>query len=157
MPDEIAIRPGKPEDIPELQQLFSNTILSVCRTDYTAEQTQAWASGIENKSRWQKVLAEQFVLVAEDQENITGFCTLRNYNYIDFLFVHHRYQRKGIAQKLYGEIEKEALRNRQTKLIADVSKTAKPFFEKCGFGIVKEQVVTIKGTELTNYFMTKTL
>ncbi|MGS2763723.1 GNAT family N-acetyltransferase [Sinomicrobium sp. M5D2P9] len=157
MPDEITIRQGKPEDLPELQQLFSNTVLSVCKADYTEEQVRVWASGIENRDRWQKALTEQFILVAEDQENITGFCTLRNYNYIDFLFVHHRYQRKGIAQKLYGEIEKEALRNRQTKLTAGVSKTARPFFEKCGFGIVKEQVVTIKGTELANYLMTKTL
>ncbi|RNL86346.1 GNAT family N-acetyltransferase [Sinomicrobium pectinilyticum] len=157
MAAEITIRPGKPEDLPELQQLFRNTILSVCRTDYTAEQTRAWASGIENESRWQNVMGGQFVVIAEEKEKITGFCTLLNYNHIDLLFVHHRYQRQGIARKLYGMAEKEAINNGQTRLTANVSKTAKPFFEQCGFRTVKEQVIFVKGTELTNYVMTKTL
>lgn len=151
----MMIRNGHPGDLNELQQLFADTIRSICRADYNHEQIEVWASGIENKQRWHKVLTNQFVLVAQDKGNIAGFCTLDNGNYIDLLYIRKDYQRQGIALRLYTGIENEAKRQGQTLLTSDVSKTARPFFEKQGFKVLKEQVVNINGVELTNYKMTK--
>jgi putative acetyltransferase len=41
--------------------------------------------------------------------------------------------------------------------MADVSITAKPFFEKIGFKIIQEQHVKLNGIELTNYKMEKSI
>ena len=105
--------------------------------------------------RWREILTRQFVLIAQDQGTITGFCTLDKGNYVDFLYVHKDYQRQGIAYRLYMEIEQEAKRQQQKELRADVSKTARKFFEKVGFKVLSEQTVVIENTELTNYKMAK--
>lgn len=152
---KIAIRRGIFDDLEALQKLFVDTISTVCKMDYSEEQISVWTSNIENKERWQNILANQFVLVAQENEKITGFCTLDNGNYIDLFYVHKDHQQQGIAKKLYADIEKEAKRQGQTELTSNVSKTARPFFEKIGFNVKKEQIVNIKGVELTNYKMTK--
>jgi len=53
-------------------------------------------------------------------------------------------------------IEKEAVSCGINELTADVSITAKPFFEKKGYEVLKKQSVERKGVLLTNYRMRKT-
>ena len=153
----MTIRIGNIDDLNELQQLFVDTVKFVCKADYNDKQVDVWTSGIENKQRWQDILTNQFVIVAQDKDKITGFCTLDKGNYLDLLYVHKDFQRQGIAYKLYSDIEKEAKRQGQNKLTSGVSKTAKPFFEKIGFRVLSEQKVNLKGVELTNYKMTKNI
>lgn len=153
----MTLRNGKLEDLAELQQLFVDTIKTICRNDYTTEQIKVWTSGIENIERWEKIFKTQYVLVAERENKIVGFATLENGNYIDLLYVHKDFQRQGIAQKLYEKIEVEARRQRQTKLTSDVSKTAKLFFKHVGFEKIKEQKIIRKDVELINFKMIKEL
>lgn len=150
----MIIRKGHLIDLAELQQLFVGTIRHTCAKDYNSEQIDAWTAGIENAQRWQEIMTEQFVLIAQDTKNITGFCTLAK-NCIDLLYVHKDHQRQGIAHSLYTVIEKEAKQQGYFKLSANVSKTARPFFEKVGFKVLNEQTVKLKGIELTNYKMIK--
>ena len=151
----MIIRRANPKDLIEIQKLFVETISIVCKADYNDDQIRAWVSSIENNKRWRDILIHQFVLVSLAEEKITGFCTLANGNYIDLLYIHKDYQRQGIARKLYTVIEKEAKQRGQTELTADVSKTARLFFEKAGFNVLKEQSVYLKGVELINYKMMK--
>lgn len=116
-----------------------------------------WVSGIENTERWNNNLSDQYLLVAEFKNEIIGFISLKDGFYIDFLYVHKDYQSKGIAKKLYMEIEEKAISEKQLSLMAYVSITAKPFFEKIGFKIIKKQHVKLKGIELTNYKMEKSI
>lgn len=111
------------QDLPEMLLLFQDTITTTCKEDYNTNQLEAWKSGAENKERWLKVMKEQYILIAESENKIVGFCTLAQGNYIDLLFVHKDYQHQGIASKLYELIEKEALDQNQKILTADVSKT----------------------------------
>lgn len=153
----MTIRTGGLDDLAELQQLFVETVTEVCKNDYTSEQIRVWTSGIENKQRWDRILTHQFVVVALDNEKIIGFCTLEGGSYIDLLFVHKDYQRRGIASTLYNEIEKEAKRQGQRELTADVSTTARYFFKQQGFTLIQQQLVNIKGIPLINYNMRKQL
>lgn len=154
---QVIIRKGQLDDLSELQQLFVDTITTVCKEDYNSKQIHVWTSGVGDKKRWQDIMAQQFVLIARDNEKIIGFCTLDNGNYIDLLYVHKDYQRQGIANRLYAQIEKESRRQGENLLTANVSKTAKPFFESVGFDVTKEQTVVRQGVELTNFKMTKKL
>ncbi len=154
---KIILREGSQDDLPEMLQLFQDTIITVCKADYSADQLNAWKSGAENRERWDSVIREQYIVVAEAENTIAGFCTLDQGNYIDLLFVHKDYQHQGIASQLYQSIEKEAFRKNQKFITANVSKTAKPFFESKGFKIIQEQTVSVKGIELTNYKMEKHL
>ncbi|EFK32989.1 putative acyltransferase [Chryseobacterium gleum] len=153
----IIIRKGNEADLPEMLQLFAATIDAVCRKDYTPQQLEAWKSGAENEERWRKVIRDQYVVIALNENKIAGFCTLDQGNYIDLLFVHKDEQQKGIASILYQEVENEALRQHKKQLTAEVSKTARPFFKTIGFQVVQEQEVYVKGVTLTNYKMIKSL
>lgn len=154
---KIILREGSQCDLPEMLQLFKDTITAVCKKDYNTDQLEAWRSGAENRERWEMVIREQYIVIAKAENKIVGFCTLDQGNYIDLLFVHKDYQHQGIAFQLYRLIEKEAFRQNQKFLTADVSKTAKPFFEKMNFKLIQEQTVNVKGVDLINYKMEKSL
>lgn len=154
---KISFRKATISDLNEMQQLYTNTIQSVCKNDYNSAQIEAWISGVKNTERWTQVIETQFVLLAIIQDQIVGFGTLKNGNYIDFFYIHKDFQRRGIANKLLTELELEA-KNQHTKIItSDISITAKPFFEKKGFVVKTEQRNIRLGVELINYKMEKQL
>ncbi|MGG7467925.1 GNAT family N-acetyltransferase [Chryseobacterium arthrosphaerae] len=153
----ISIRKGSLNDLPAMQQLFADTIQVICKNDYNDLQCNAWSAGADNEERWINVSKGQYVLIAEAENRLVGFSTLDQGAYIDLLFVHKDHQHQGIASLLYAKMEEEALRHSQKQLTADVSKTARPFFEKSGFRILKEQTVNVKGIDLINYKMIKNL
>lgn len=78
-----------------------------------------------------------------------------NNYYLDFLYVHKDHQRQGIADKLYSEIEKEAIKRGETVLHSDVSETARNIFLKKGFKTIAPQTKIINGVEIKNYKMAK--
>jgi len=156
-PVHMNIRRGNISDIDTLKTLYAGTIQNICCADYNEQQISVWSANEKDDSRWNKVAREQTVIVAEDGNEITGFCTLTNRGYIDLFFVHMDHQGKGIARVLYRELEKSAAEQGILSLTADVSKTARPFFESMGFDLIAEQEVSLKDVALVNYRMGKVL
>lgn len=144
-------------DLKEMQQLYVETIQSVCTNDYNEEQLKVWSSGIDNTERWIEVIHTQFVLLAIIENKITGFGTLKDGNYIDFFYIHKDFQRQGIADRLLTELEPEAQKQHSEIITSDISITAKPFFEKKGYIVITEQKNIRQNIELINYKMEKKL
>lgn len=155
--DLLTLRQAALTDLDEIKELFTATITTVCTNDYTPEQIAVWASTVENSHRWYDAVAGQLFLLAEMDDKIVGFASLDNNTYIDFMYVHKDYQRQGIAETLMEELENEARDLGVTAITSDVSKTAKPFFEKIGFVVITEQLNLRKGVEIVNYKMRKEL
>lgn len=153
----ITIRSSQKKDLAEMQTLFLETISAICKDDYTPQQITVWISSVENMQRWTDKLETQYFLIAQTGPKIIGYASLENNDYLDFMYVHKDFQRKGIANRLYAEIEGEAVRRGATILQSDVSITARPFFEKKGFKVVLEQKIIMKGVEILNYNMRKEL
>ncbi|WP_260118239.1 GNAT family N-acetyltransferase [Elizabethkingia anophelis] len=153
----MEIRVAEKNDLSTIQRMCADTIAAVCSTDYNQDQIEVWISGIENTPHWNDNLLGQYILVAEYDGEITGFISLKDGYYIDYLYIHADYQHQGIAKRLYKAIEEKALLEKQSLLMADVSITAKPFFERIGFKIIRQQQVKLKGIELTNYKMEKSI
>ena len=142
-------------DIDEMQQLYVDTIKTICKNDYDESQVDAWSSSTENKQRWLDLVNNQFVLLAEIDNQIVGYGTLKEENYIDFFYVHKDFQKQGIAQKILTELENKAKNANTRSLTSDISITAKPFFEKNGFKVIIKQSHIRKNVELVNYKMIK--
>ncbi len=153
----ITIRKGIPDDLPEMKQVFTETITTVCCADYTPAQIAVWVAGAEDSDRWQEIMAHQVVRVLDDGGKMAGFATLAHGSYIDLFYIHKDYQRQGLARRLFAEIEQTAISMGQLRLTSHVSITARPFFERMGFVVVKEQKVMRQGVELTNFRMEKTM
>lgn len=154
---QLIIRKGSLEDLTELQELFVDTIKSVCKADYNNEQINIWVSSIRDTNRWNEIISNQLVIVAELENRIVGFATLKAGNYIDLFYVHKAYQRLGIARKLYNSVQNKATELNQREITSDVSITAKPFFEILGFEVIKKQTVVRKQVNFTNFKMRKKL
>lgn len=155
MNSDINIRAAALEDIPRIIQLYTQTVLTVCVNDYDSRQLAIWASLGSNEVRWQKRIAEQYFLVAEVGEEMVGFASLSAENYLDVFYVSKDFQRMGVANLLFDAMLVRAIRNSGLTITADVSKTAKPFFEKKGFVASREQENWIDGVLIINYHMKK--
>jgi predicted N-acetyltransferase YhbS len=154
---KISIRPALLSDLPEMQTLFVETIETVCIKDYSPVQIKVWTSSIEHTNRWTDRLQNQYFLIAQVENKIVGYSSLQDNDYLDFLYVHKDFQRQGIADRLFNEIEIEAIKRGSIILNSDVSITAKPFFEKKGFKTILKQKNIINGVEIVNYKMSKDL
>ncbi len=147
----MVIRTYLPSDCRELARLFYNTVHTVNAKDYTKEQLDVWAAGIVDFEKWNQSFEEHYSLVTIDNEVIVGFGDIDKTGYIDRLFVHSDYQRKGIAAAICNQLEKAV----QGNIVTHASITARPFFEKRGYKVVKEQQVERQGIFLTNFIMEK--
>ena len=147
----MIIRKYQPSDCKELTELFYNTVHNVNAKDYTKEQLNVWATGQVDLEKWNESLQEHFSVVAVDNEIIVGFGDIDKTGYLDRLFMHADYQGKGVATAICNQLEQAV----KGDIATHASITAKPFFEKRGYKIVKEQQVERQGIFLTNYVMIK--
>lgn len=154
---KITIEDATHNELQEIKKLFYDTVTKICKKDYTAEQIKAWASAADDEAKWADKIIKQYFLVAKADDKVIGFASLENDNYLDYLYVHKDFQRKGVAQKLLSLLEKKAEINRNDKIICDVSITAKPFFEQNGYKVIKEQKNKINGVTVPNFRMIKKL
>lgn len=148
---EMIIREYQSADCKELAELFYHTVHTVNAKDYTKEQLDVWATGQVNLGKWDQSLQEHFSIVAVEAGIIVGFGDVDRTGYLDRLFVHSKYQGKGIATAICNRLESAV----QGNIVTHASVTARPFFEKRGYKVVKEQRVERKGIFLTNYIMEK--
>ena len=148
------IRRAMLDDIPALKTLYNDTITTVCAADYNAEQIQAWASTAERTDSLAKRIESQYFIVAEsEQGEIVGFASFEGPDYLDMMYVHKDFQFQGVGNSLLTAIREKATELGATRIVSDVSITAKPFFEKHAFRLVKKQTVRIGNVDLTNYKM----
>ena len=154
---EIYLRKGEVVDLGPVLDLFRNCVFEVCKKDYTSDQLAAWASASLNTDRWMEKILSQFFIIAFSQDTLIGFGSLQYRDTIDLLYVHKDFQKRGIADTIYKQLLHEAQRCSAEVLKAEVSKTARPFFEKKGFKTIAEQVKNIQGATLVNYAMVKTI
>ena len=145
------IRKYESSDCKELAELFYNTVYTINAKDYTKEQLDAWASGQVDLEKWDQSFQEHFTVVAVENGIIVGFGDIDTTGYFDRLYIHKNNQRKGIATAICDQLESKV----QGKIVTHASVTAKPFFEKRGYKVLKEQQVVRKEIFLKNYVMEK--
>lgn len=148
----MEIREYKSDDCEKLAKLFYDTVHTVNIGDYTKEEADAWADGEPCLAEWNKSFLEHYTLIAVQDGVIIGFGDIDNTGYLDRLYVHKDYQKKGAATLLCDKLEAFAAGK---KIITHASITAKPFFEKRGYCELKIQKVERAGQYLTNYVMEK--
>lgn len=99
---------------------------------------------------------------------IIGFGDMDDTGYLDRLYVHKDYQGRGVATAICDRLEEDfclsrgrllqnsAVQKRKNDTFTThASITARPFFEKRGYTVVKAQQVVRKGISIRNYIMRK--
>lgn len=147
----MELRCYQSSDCREMAELFYHTVHTVNARDYTQEQLDAWATGQVDLDKWDQSFQKHYSVVAVERNVIVGFGDIDQTGYLDRLYVHADDQRKGIATAICNRLEAAVA----GKLTTHASITARPFFEKRGYHVVKKQEVERQGILLTNFVMEK--
>jgi putative acetyltransferase len=143
-------------DMPQLKELYRQTILHINAQHYSPEQVSVWASTADRTEGLARRINEQHFYVTETNEGIiTGFGSIEDSGYLDMLYVHKDYQRQGIGSQLIKQLLAKAAELGISIIESEVSITARPLFEHFGFVVVIQQKIDINGILLTNYKMKK--
>ncbi|MCA1055822.1 GNAT family N-acetyltransferase [Rossellomorea aquimaris] len=138
-------------------RLFKETIRQVNLGDYSEGQVEVWSNSFGRFEEWEGRLERHRTIVAEDEGGLTGFVSLDREGVVDLLYVHKDYQRRGIASRLLDRAERYAASINIHELYTEASLTARPFFEKHGYKIVRKQTKQVKGVDFINFIMCKKL
>ena len=153
----MLVRTHRNGDIPDISRLYYDTIHLINCHDYTREQIDAWAPAVPEDSFWKERFKKYHVYVAEEDACIIGFTELDSTGHIDCFFVHHQWQRRGVGTRLMDRVVATAGRKQMSRLFAEVSITAVPFFLNRGFVIVRENEVTWREVKLKQFAMERWL
>jgi len=148
----MELRQYQDSDCGEIGRLFYETVHTVNAKDYTQEQLNAWAPPNTDFLEWGKLRLRHDVIVAVEDHSIIGFGSMDiATGYLDLLYVQKDSIGKGVGTAICDELEK---RSQVNEITTYASITAKPFFEKRGYHVVRENEVERNGIILHNYFMT---
>lgn len=148
----MILRAYESGDCSAMARLFHETVHTVCRRDYTPEQLDAWAPGELELTVWdQSFLAHRTLAAVEDGE-IVGFADMDETGYLDRLYVRADRQGRGVATALCDALE-AACPARPIRTHASL--TARGFFEKRGYRVLRRQTVVRRGVALDNFVMMK--
>ena len=144
-----------PSDLASVVEVYTTSIRSLAAPFYSSEQISAWAPATPDVERWQKRLASLHTFVAECDGVLSGFASYGHDGYLDLLFTHPAFARRGVATRLYLRVE-SALRSESCpRVFTHASLAARPFFEHHGFILDAEEFVDCRGTFLRRFAMHK--
>lgn len=118
------------DDIPAIINLFQQSVQHATAQAYNEEQRAAWVARGADATRWQRRVATQHFLLAEQSDQLLGFGSITSEGYLDVLYVHHAHQGEGSATLLLTALETWASGKGNNKITTHASLTARPFFEK---------------------------
>lgn len=149
-------------DCLEVYQLFYDTVHSINTADYDKNQVDSWARsdiGKGDLELWCRSLLDShsLVMVNSNDEKILGFGNITREGYLDRLYVHKDHNGQGIGTILTNQLETYAIDLGLKEIVTQASITARPFFEKRGYKLIKEQTVERNNQHLTNFLMKKTI
>lgn len=149
----MKLRNYSPSDCEHLAALFYETVHSLNAKDYTREQLDCWASGNVNLLEWNASFLDHWTVVAVEKNKIVGFGDLAPSGYLDRLFVHKDYQRRGIASAICNHLESFA----KETVMTHASITARPFFEHRGYKVIRKQAALRQGVPIPYFIMELTV
>ncbi len=148
----VNIREYRKADSCSIAEVFHLAIENIDSKYYSLEQRKAWSPELRYEF-WQSRIVKTKPYVAEADGRVIGFIELKADGHIDCFYVHPEYQRKGVAQALFNYASAAARSLGLGDLSVEASKLARPFFEKQGFTLVRENTVVIRDVALINYSM----
>ncbi|EAL2366682.1 GNAT family N-acetyltransferase, partial [Campylobacter jejuni] len=106
-----------------------------------------------DKKKWEEKFIKDFIYIYEKQGEIASFISLKeDEKMLDLLFTHPKFTRLGLAKELLDFVLKKYS---YKELYVFASLSAKPFFLRNGFEVIRENEVSKEGQILKNFLMKK--
>ena len=153
----MIVRDYRRDDAAEICRLFYETVHSVNLKDYSPEQVRAWAPVPPDPEAWHGRMSGRHTLVVEGNDEVVGFAELEEDGHLDMFYVRSNVVGRGVGSLLYAAVEERARRLGIGRIFTEASITARPFFGRKGFAVLRRNSVVRNGVELTNFSMEKVL
>ncbi|WP_193210934.1 GNAT family N-acetyltransferase [Luteolibacter marinus] len=151
------IRRYRPGEEDRIWDVYATTTRESNGRDYHPDLIERWAPRNKDRNVWQSRIREKNPFVAVVGEAIVGMAEIDRSGAIDYFYVLPRLQGCGVGSALMAAVQEEARRTGVSTLVADVSVTAKGFFEAMGFTVTETRENVILGHPAPNFAMTKAL
>lgn len=151
------LRPYTAADLDALAALYRASVCRLGPAAYTPAQVAAWASFAEDRAAFLALLDRGYTVVAVLDGAPAAFCQLHPGDHVSLLYTDPRFARRGLATAVYGAVEAVARERGQRVLGTDASAVSRPFFEKQGFALRREEQTIRQGVSITRYQMAKRL
>ena len=150
-------RPYESTDLPNVIETYTASIHTLAAPYYSPEQLAAWAPVQPDVARWEERLAGLHTIVAESDGAFAGFTSYTLEGYLDFIFTHPNFARRGVATRLYHRVESALRAANAPHVTAHVSLAARAFFDRQGFQVDAEESVECRGAYLRRFAVHKDL
>jgi putative acetyltransferase len=149
------IRRYADHDLEGVVSCFTRSVRSIAGRYYDAQQVATWAPDSPDMSAWADRLRRGGVFVAEIDSVIAGFARAEENGYVDLVYVHPDYERRGIGRQLLATACEWAASCGAQRLESEVSIAARPLFEALGFRVDHDQTVERRGVRFANFRMSR--
>ena len=161
----LKIRKAVPSDRFEISKLFRDTINNINSDDYSREQIEVWSRQVDKESFWIDRFKRLSIWVAESTPDsgwsartpLFGFIEPSLDGELNCLYVHSGAQGLGVRRQLMDFICDWATSRGILEISANVSGTARPFFERMKFEVVRKQFRKLKGHSFLQFRMKRVL
>jgi putative acetyltransferase len=153
----VVVRPYVALDAERTLEIFFAAVRRTAAGDYSAEQVAAWAGTSDDRRDWARQRAAANTAVAELDGRVVGFVDIDHSGYIDMLFVAPEAGRRGVGSALLTWAVEQARQAGVAEVRANVSITARPLFKAHGFQVEAERRPVVRGVEMPNFSMRRTL
>ncbi len=153
----ITLRHFQPVDAPALRAVFESAIHGTARRDYSQLQVDTWAPREHDPTAWEARMQGIAPFVALIDDAIVGYADVQPSGYIDHFYVAATAGGQGVGGALMQRILAQAEEWKLAELTSHVSLTAQPFFAHFGFEVVEHRVFDVRGVEMRNAAMRRTL
>jgi len=150
-------RPFEATDLSGVMEIYTASIHSLAAPYYSPDQIAAWAPVSPSAARWQERLSKLHTIVAEYDGVLAGFVSYTSEGYLDFVFTHPTFVRRGVATSLYRCVESALRALGVSRVTTHASLAARSFFDRHGFQLDAEECVECRGAYLLRFAMHKQL
>ena len=154
---DTVIRKYQRGDELRIGEIYHDAVHQLTCDHYSEQQRHAWATPIEGDASWAEKWRKRcerkqpWVAVVDDQ--VVGFIEFDSDGHIDCTYVSPTHAGKGHMSAIMDRIFQEARQSNLIRLYAEVSITARPFFERHGFRVVRDNPHEVRGVPILNYIM----
>jgi len=157
LPARVEVRAYADADLETVVAVFTESVHQLAARDYSALQRAAWAPQPPALEPWVRRMRAVTTQVAVDGPQVVAFISHDRAGHIDLLFTAPTHARRGIATLLYRSVEESLVAAGVVAAFTEASLTARPFFERCGFVLTREEVVMRQGCALRRFALRKSL
>lgn len=148
MMTKLKIRKARTEDAKGIVETHYDAIHNIANADYNKTILNAWHSGVTKSKieETKKIISysEKEIFVCDDNEKVIGFSSIiPNKNELRAVYVRTSYSNKGIGTQLLLALEKRASELDLPRLQLHSSITAKQFYQKHSYSIVRNGTHTL--------------